>query len=191
MAGEVLRKMTEKTFLYFGYGSNMLHERLQARCHSAKPIGVAYAQGYKLAFSKHSKDGSGKATIAKTDDKTDIVYGVLFGISEKELIELDKAEGYPGHYGRDMEFEVISLQDQETVVAATYIAQSGKVDHSLKPYDWYKALVLAGARQNKLDADYIENINSTQSISDPDDERKSRKDAIAVLKEAGFASLLS
>ena len=51
------------TFLYFSYGSNMLTERLRARCPSANCIGIATATGYALEFSKSSVDGSGKATL--------------------------------------------------------------------------------------------------------------------------------
>ena len=58
------------TFLYFGYGSNMLTERLRARerCPSAKCIGIAEVTGYALEFSKPGEDGSGKATLGHVDD---------------------------------------------------------------------------------------------------------------------------
>lgn len=44
---------------YFAYGSNMLTERLQARCNSAIVRCVASADEYRLGFSKKSQDGSG------------------------------------------------------------------------------------------------------------------------------------
>ena len=69
-------------FTYFAYGSNMLLERLRKRCKSARFLGVAVVHGYKLVFSKKSKkDGSGKATIAKTANDDAAVYGALFEIN--------------------------------------------------------------------------------------------------------------
>lgn len=68
---------------YFAYGSNMLTERLQARCKSAKVRCVGSADGYRLAFSKKSQDGSGKATIRP--DEASGVYGIVFDIDETEL----------------------------------------------------------------------------------------------------------
>ena len=190
MTEAFLIRMADETFLYFGYGSNMLHERLQARCPSARPIGAASVDGYTLTFSKLSKDGSGKATIEKTDRDADYVYGVLFEVAEAELSALDRCEGYPRHYDRDMAFDVVLLQTQEVKRAVTYIAQAEKVDHSLLPYDWYKALVLAGAMQNGFDAGYIERLKAVESIPDPDNDRKTGKEAVAVLERAKFAGLL-
>lgn len=51
------------TFLYFAYGSNMLPTRLLGRCPSARVVGTGVARAWSLAFSKASKDGSGKATL--------------------------------------------------------------------------------------------------------------------------------
>lgn len=50
---------------YFAYGSNMLTERLRARCPSAHPIGTGIAMGFRLNFSKRGEDGSGKAMLTK------------------------------------------------------------------------------------------------------------------------------
>ena len=48
--------MTEKdTFLYFGYGSNLLTERIHYQNPSAKAIGNAKLDDYKLEFRLTSK----------------------------------------------------------------------------------------------------------------------------------------
>jgi cation transport regulator ChaC len=72
------------TFTYFAYGSNMLTERLCARCQSAKVLGRATARGYSLEFCKQSVDGSGKATLVQSAKEGAIVHGVLFDIAMTE-----------------------------------------------------------------------------------------------------------
>src|SRR3989344_5491085 len=132
------------TFIYFAYGSNMLTERLRARCPSAEIIGTANAHGYKICFEKKSKDGSGKATLIRPKNDSDIVHGVLFRINKSELPELDDAEGKD--YRREDEFSVISSDGK--VYTTTYIAK--KNEAGLFPYNWYFALIVAGALQHKL-----------------------------------------
>jgi hypothetical protein len=93
---------------YFAYGSNMLTERLQGRCKSAEARCVGLADGYRLAFSKKSLDGSGKATIRP--DEASRVYGVVFDIDETEIPALDVAEV---GYGRDNAFRVHMIGTHE------------------------------------------------------------------------------
>lgn len=45
---------------YFAYGSNMLTERLQARCASAKARVVACADDWALTFPKEAGTGQGR-----------------------------------------------------------------------------------------------------------------------------------
>lgn len=53
--------------LYAAYGSNLHPVRLQERVKSASVRGTAVLEDWKLAFSKRSKDGSGKATLVELD----------------------------------------------------------------------------------------------------------------------------
>ncbi len=77
----------------FAYGSNMNLNRLKNRVPSAVKISNGFIEGFSLECSKASKDSSGKATVIKTDNKDDLVWGVLFEIDEKEKPQLDRAEG--------------------------------------------------------------------------------------------------
>ena len=76
------------TFLYFGYGSNMLTERLRARCPGAKCVSTAEVIDYALEFSKPSVDGSGKATLGHLEGRNQTSIGVVF---EKAVDALGKA----------------------------------------------------------------------------------------------------
>lgn len=166
-------------FLYFAYGSNMLNERLQKRCPSAKPLGLNILSGYTINFTKLSKkDNSGKATILKTENSTDVVYGVLFEISLDESTKLDRAEGLG--YG----YEKVSatfVHNNSEVSASTYIATPDAIDDTLKPYDWYLDLVLAGSEQHSLPKKYVESILRVDTDIDPYFSREERLEAIALI----------
>lgn len=174
------------SFFYFAYGSNMLRERLWARCKSASALGVAVASGYSIIFSKRSDDGSGKATIAESDANQSAVYGVLFKIDGSELSDLDKFEACGKGYDRNDSFDVELIADGRQLRVTTYIAPSEYVDSTLKPYDWYKALILAGALQNALDSSYIKNLRAIPVIEDQVEFRKRRLEALNVLNKAGY-----
>jgi hypothetical protein len=166
-------------FKYFAYGSNMLAERLQKRCPSATVISVAIATGWSLDFSKKSIDGSGKATIFST--KSGSVYGVVFEIAKSEMDALDKAEGCGFGYERNDAFTISIIDSTDTIDAVTYIASSGHRDDKLFPYDWYKELVLTGAKKNRLPPEHISFLNKFPDKSDPKAKRKSRVDALKIL----------
>jgi hypothetical protein len=72
--------------------------------------------------------------------------------------------------------------------AVTYIATD--LDRALQPYDWYRALVIAGALQHTLPAEWMAMLEQVASIRDPDAKRKNRLDAIALLQKSGFAHLV-
>ena len=48
----------------------------------------------------------------------------------------------------------------------------------LLPFDWYKEIVLAGARENGLSRDYLDAIEAVPSVVDPDPERAARNRAV-------------
>jgi gamma-glutamylcyclotransferase len=175
------------TFKYFAYGSNMLTERLCGRCPSATPIRIGTLKGYALEFSKPSRDGSGKGTIVKSSADGAQVLGVLFEIAKKELDGLDRAEGYGQGYDRRSDF-AIELADDTSVAATSYFA--AEFDRDLKPYDWYRALVIGGAKQHALPKEWVAILEEVAFHGDGDLNRKGRLDALKVLRAAGYEKLL-
>lgn len=61
----------------------------------------------------------------------------------------------------------------------TYIADREQVDEALRPYEWYKRLVVAGAREHGFPPDYIHEVNRVQAITDPDTQRRAKNEALA------------
>ena len=153
--------------IYFAYGSNMLHQRLQKRVSSAIPLGIATLDDYNLVWHKKSKDGSTKCSIVKGNDK-DEVYGVLYEFDPSQKSALDKAEGLG--YGYE-EADVEVLYKGKNITAKTYYATD--IIEKILPYKWYKAFVIAGARSNKLPEDYLEELIKYPAIVDPNKDRSS------------------
>ena len=171
------------TLYYFAYGSNMLTTRLERRCRGAFPVGRADAVDHAIEFSKLSKDKSGKATLRHTNGGR--TSGVLFKIPITELGRLDKCEGVGKGYERCDAFPVRLLDGDEILEATTYLATSP--DSSLKPYDWYLALVIAGAQEHLLSDDYLAELRRVKFVPDPVLDRNSRLEAIRALTAAGIA----
>jgi gamma-glutamylcyclotransferase len=151
----------------------MLTRRLVARTPSARAEGIGHVEGYRLAFDKFSKDGSGKAHIEATGNSTDRVYGVLFRIGAGEECTLDRREGLGAGYRKD----TVSVVTRTGVVAArTYIATER--EPACIPYHWYKALVVAGAVEHGLPSAYIEWLRTVLSQPDPKPERRAENEAL-------------
>ena len=160
--------MPENSFLYFAYGSNMLSSRLRGRCPSAEPVGVAELPGHELRWHKRSKDNSGKCDVVACQGKR--VIGVLYRIEYSDKEGLDRAEGLGRGYE---EIEAHVVHDKNNFIAKAY--QATATDESLTPYGWYKALVIAGAQENGLPQDYIEQLKLVVSTDDPDRARHDKE----------------
>lgn len=169
------------TFSYFAYGSNMLTARLRARCKSAEFLSVAQARGFRVEFTKESKDGSGKATLMRATP-ADWAVGVLFEIDIGERAILDRFEEVGVGYDRNDNFRVET--DAGPVVATTYMAKR-RVE-SLRPYDWYLALVIAGAVENSICDSYVETLRAHDYFPDPIQDRPTRDAGIMALQAAGY-----
>lgn len=173
------------SFLYLAYGSNMLTERLRRRCPSARQVGTALIADHGLEFTKPSLDQSGKATLVADASQGARTQGVLFEIRKSDLSSLDKAEGAGQGYDRLDAFEVLLAGTNEQVAATTYLATETK--SHLKPYDWYLALVIAGAHEHRLDPAHIEMLGRTEYRMDDHSARPGRTEAMEVLAAHGHA----
>lgn len=162
--------MSPDRFITFAYGSNMLTARLQERCKSAKLIGVGELKGHELRWHKRSIDRSGncsgKCDILPSNDPAAVVLGVLYEISPDEESTLDEAEGLGKGY---VKIAVQARCNGTDIAAKAY--QATAVDESLRPYTWYRALVVAGAKEQGLPANYVAGLEAAPAIEDPDHAR--------------------
>ena len=143
------------------------------RAPSAVKIGTGYLCNRRLTLDKLSQDGSGKCDAEQTGSESDRVYGVIFEINREDEEKLDKAEGLNNGYKKE---SVQVITNEETINALTYIAT--KKETILKPYRWYKALIVAGAAEHKLPNNYIEWLRSIEAVEDPNIQRRRENEKI-------------
>lgn len=161
--------MTER--LYFAYGSNLSTRRLLARISSARAIKIAQLPEHQLAFHMPSKDGSSKCDAHYTGTREDSVWGIVYRITVGDKSVLDSYEGLGKSYGEKT--VTLHAAGGGTLEAFTYHAL--EYCDNLSPYCWYLEHVLRGAHEHSLPLDYIAAIESTQYISDPDNNRRNRE----------------
>lgn len=148
--------------LYAAYGSNLHPLRLRERIASARLLTTAFLPGWALMFHKRSKDGSGKCNIRQGGDG---VHLAVFDISRADKSVLDRIEGVGmGYLRHDVDVPGVGR-------CATYVAQASHVDDSLLPYDWYRELVLLGARAHAFPPRYVDGIAAVRSQPDPERRR--------------------
>ena len=154
---------------YLAYGSNLHPLRLTERVPNARLVGTTELRGYKLAFHKLSVDGSAKCTLHCTTDSDDIAYAAIFFVPENEIAMLDAIEGVGKGYDK-VNFSI--KIDGAPVDVFTYIASNTHLAFDLRPYDWYKRLVLAGARYHDFPRPYIDVIASVPRRQDANTRRR-------------------
>jgi len=105
-------------------------DQMAKRCPDATLIGVAYLNDYRLVFRNHAdieiQPGS-------------IVSGVLWEVSDSDMIALDRLEGFPTYYLRQ---RVLVQTETEAYVAWVY--SMADQDYELTPNQSYYDLCTAG-----------------------------------------------
>ncbi len=159
---------------YFAYGSNMSLLRLRQRAPSAARIGVFILEKHELRFHKLSDDGSGKCDAYHTNHSSHVVMGALFDIDRGDKPALDAAEGLGNGY--EQKWVQVKNHAGERHDAFTYYATH--IDPALKPYSWYLNHVLVGAQETQVSALYLQAIESTASLEDPNLRRDAEQRAL-------------
>jgi gamma-glutamylcyclotransferase (GGCT)/AIG2-like uncharacterized protein YtfP len=177
------REPTNGYQLYFAYGSNMLEQRLKERVKSAKFLCNAWISSYVVQCRKMSIDGSGKADLVDTGLPEDIVYGVVYEFDPADWFELDKHEGAAGNNPGYERVPIRVYTDSAAIDVATYLARKERIDESLKPYTWYRDLILRGAEQHSLPEDYLQKIVKILDIRDPVENRPEKIEAERQIKK--------
>ncbi|MCP5142712.1 MAG: gamma-glutamylcyclotransferase [Gammaproteobacteria bacterium] len=155
---------------YFAYGSNMSVARLRERAPSAEVVGVARLRQHQLRFHKVGTDGSGKCNIWRTGKGADVVFGVIYELDDADRPALDAAENLGTGY--EIHTVELELDDAGVTHAEAYVAIP--INDDLAPFDWYHALVVAGAREHQLPEAYIQDIEAQRVFADRDRERAHR-----------------
>lgn len=152
-----------KLIRYAAYGSNLHPLRLRQRIPSAEPVATGFLPDRSLRFHKRSRDESGKCNIVIGSEG---VHVAVFDISVEDKTTLDRIEGVGAGYVST------KLEVPDIGVCATYVADEKYIDDALVPYDWYRELVLLGARSRRFPRAYIDAIAAMPCRQDPNAERR-------------------
>lgn len=156
--------------LYFAYGSNLHPTRLVERVPSACLVEPARLPGHDLRFHKRGGDGSAKCDASWTGREGDVVLGAVYRLTAHERPLLDGFEGEGRGYDRR---EVVVEGARRRLAVFTYLAARDAIDASLRPFDWYRGLVLAGATRLAFPAAYVARVAAVEVVADPDAARAS------------------
>lgn len=139
--------------LVFAYGSNIDPAQMRARCpESDLSWFIAEARGRALWFPRKSDKRKGGVGSLK-DEEGSSVWGVVFAVSPRDLLRLDRFEGVPsGSYERK-KVEVFDSNGEGHIVWAHIAAQQEKAPFT--PHRDYISLYIAGAMYYGLPAQYI------------------------------------
>lgn len=147
-------------FYYFAYGSNISHHRM----FTERNVNFTYRkfailENYKLVFNKVSKNNCYLGFANIVESPGDIVEGALYEIYDMELSKIDKKEGYPTHYLRNI---ISVICEGEKISAIVYIANPTMIRDNIKPDKNYLNYILEG--KDLFSSDYYNNLLETKTL---------------------------
>ena len=169
-------KQKNNSMKIFAYGSNMNIKRLQERTPSARKVTNAFINGYRFSCNKVSNTGSSKGNIVFTNNSSDVVWGVVFEIDDKEKPALDDAEGLGKGYNQTL--LTMTGEDSSQHSVQVYVADPRHQNNNLLPFDWYREFIISGAEQNGLPTGYVDSLKRMNAVKDPNEKRREKNYAI-------------
>ncbi len=173
--------MTPYPFPYLAYGSNLHPERLRRRLGYVRLLRTVKLEGFRLSFEKRGRDGSGKCNLYRTSHGFGVAHGAIFEISRGGKRLLDGIEGLGKGYREEL-LDLNGSGHREKVFA--YVAEHTHIDEELRPYSWYRELVVLGAEFHGFPDEYVKSIRDAGALPDPDT-RRSKENEVLV-REIGM-----
>jgi sulfite reductase (NADPH) flavoprotein alpha-component len=140
---------------YFGYASNMDLISLRAKGVEPRASKRAVLPGWRLRFNvRHFfRHEGGVANIERTDERADVVWGVLHLCDDADLALLDVAEANGYGYGR-ISIRVLTQRGEQEAI--TYVGMPSFIDEGCRPCRRYLNILIRGATQAQIDSDYVD-----------------------------------
>ena len=136
-----------KTRLYIAYGSNLHMPQMAFRCPTAEVVGASEVKGYELLFRGGSRGAV--ATIEPLEGSS--VPVLLWKIRPQDELSLDRYEGYPNFYRKEM--LGVELCGRP-VNAMVYIMNDGREFGA--PSDFYLHTIADGYETAGFDTDFLD-----------------------------------
>lgn len=133
--GEIMKRY------YIAYGSNLSEKQMAFRCPTAKVVGTSMLKDWRLLFD-------GPASIERKEGYN--VPVLIWDIQPADEKSLDRYEGYPSYYRKEMlDVEI----NGEILNAMVYIMNTNK-EH--KPSDGYYEVLEKGYERFGFDKNILE-----------------------------------
>ena len=141
---------------YFAYGSNMSARRIRHRLGWSPSRIAVILPNYILTFNKKSYDG-GKANIESSPGEE--VEGILYFVSDVDLLILDKYEGVDEKQYKRQDFEVQDL-NRHPMSAIAYVAID--IGNESRPTREYLNYLLEG--EHLLSPKYVTKLEEIATL---------------------------
>jgi hypothetical protein len=117
--------------------------------------------GFRLVWNFYSETrAGGAANVERAGGST--LHGLALLVGPSVFQGIDKKEGYPVVYGREL--CAIELSNGQSVDAWVYTVQPHRTrDAFVPPTRHYKSLLIVGARAHRLPAFYIDELEGIQT----------------------------
>jgi gamma-glutamylcyclotransferase len=151
------------TLWYFAYGSNLDRGTFMGR-RRMQPLTttIGVLRDFELRFDLPVGPGErGVANVAPRPGEH--VWGALYQLRHAEASRLDRTEGVDRGIYRRLGVEVLA-RDGERVAAFTYRSELSRPER--KPSRRYLGLLLAGARELELPAEWVERLRAWPLAAD-------------------------
>ena len=147
----------DPTLWYFAYGSNLDPGTFRGR-RQMQPLATAIGRLPDFALCFDLPIGPGERGVANVMPRPgDHVWGALYQLTHVDAERLDRTEGVDKGVYRRLEVEV-HLPDGGRVAAFTYRSEICRPER--KPSRRYMGLLLAGARELALPAEWVERLRA-------------------------------
>lgn len=133
---------------YIAYGSNLHIGQMSRRCPTAVVYGKSELKDYKLSFKRH---GGGGCYLTVEPSEGDTVPVVIWEIQATDEAFLDRYEGYPVLYYKEM----MDVNVDGNIVSAMIYIMSQESDYYL-PHQSYVDTVCAGYNSFNFDVKFIQ-----------------------------------
>lgn len=155
------------TARYFAYGSNMASGTFRGRrgieCQSAV---VAQAAGWQLVLDKPPLVSIGHSFANIIPDPASVVWGVLYKIAGADLDHIDLTEGVLIDNYRRVEIDVLPRGAAAQPPVRAFTLSSEKRDPTLRPSTRYMNLLVAGAEEHGLPAEYVAWLRTIPALTE-------------------------
>ena len=140
---------------YFAYGSNLDPSQMKDRVGGWISSERVRVEGYKLVFNVWSKEKwhGWAANLKKTDSIEDTSYGVMYEITNQQLVTM---AGWEGKDIVPMSISVKKENNRRQNDVKIFIWTKEEPSH--EPTDAYKKAIITGLKQHGYEQEIIERV---------------------------------